>query len=327
VEIFGRSRIRHLVRDLYRAILGREPDSDGARAYESLIRKIGPERAIPKMLKAFLGSAEYRGRADALAVSHINTTLALQGDRLINGRPVGHLVSLGSFCLPSLIFRDNGLRRYSLPFDWIFSTPQMVRDCLADDFAMFLDRRHFRSISHQRKDPGAEHEFYRERYGLPALFAHRDPTQEPDYLYFTRCVTRFRQLLRSEDAKSFLLIGRANHDLANEFPRLLEALGRATTNFALLCIELLDPTEPGLSALVPVARTGDHALHRFTPSSYNAEGGFLPDKLDEWTLLRLVYRYKLDLKDSPWNGAESPLSAQPAPEESSDSQEPEHALP
>jgi hypothetical protein len=327
MDIFGRSRIRHLVRDLYRAILGREPDSDGARAYESLIRKIGPERAIPKMLKAFLRSAEYRERADALAVSHINTTLALQGDRLINGRPVGHLVSLGSFCLPSLIFRDNGLRRYSLPFDWIFSTPQMVRDCLADDFAMFLDRRHYRSISHQRKDPGAEHEFYRERYGLPGLFAHRDPTQEPDYLYLTRCVTRFRQLLRSEDAKSFVLIGRANHDLANEFPRLLEALGRATTNFALLCIELLDPTEPGLSALVPVARTGDHALYRFTPSSYNAEGGFLPDKLDEWTLLRLVYRYKLDLKDSPWNSGESPLPTQLGREESSDTQEPEHALP
>jgi hypothetical protein len=109
MEIFGRSRIRHLVRDLYRAILGREPDPYGARAYESLIRKLGPERAIPKMLKAFRRSEEYRGRADALAISYINTTLASQGDQLINGLPVGHLVSLGSFCLPSLIFRDGGL--------------------------------------------------------------------------------------------------------------------------------------------------------------------------------------------------------------------------
>jgi len=235
-----------------------------------------------------------------LAVSHINTTLSSQGDQLVNGRPVGHLVSLGSFCLPSLIFRDNGLRRYSLPFDWIFSTPQMVRDCLADDFAVFLDRRHYRSVSHQSRDPAAEHELYRERYGLPALFAHRDPTQEPDYLYFTRCVARFRQLLRSEDAKSFVLIGRANHDLVNEFPRLLEALGRATTNFALLCIELLDPVEPGLSTIVPLIRTGNHSLHRFTPSSFSSARTGFPDKLDEWTLLRLVYRYKLALRDSPW---------------------------
>jgi hypothetical protein len=327
MQIFARSRTRQLVRDLYRAILGREADSEGARVYESLIRRIGPERAIPRMLRAFLRSAEYRRRADALAISHINTTLASQGDQLINGQPVSHLVSLGSFCLPALIFRDNGLRRYSLPFDWIFSTPRMVRDCLTDDFKEFLDRQHYRSVSQQRKEPGAEHELYRERYNLPTLFAHRDPTHETDYLYLTRCVTRFRQLMHSEDAKLFLLIQRANHDLTNEFPLLVEALSGTTTNFDLLCIELLDPTERGLSALVPVARTGNHALYRFTPSSYNAQGGFLPDKLDEWTLLRLVYRYKLTLKDSPWLGSEPPEPGQLAPEESSDSEEPEHALP
>jgi Putative papain-like cysteine peptidase (DUF1796) len=327
MEIFARSRIRRLVGDLYRAILGREPDPDGARAYESLIRKLGPERAVPKMLKAFLRSAEYRERADALAVSYIKTTLASQGDQLVNGSPVGHLVSLGSFCLPSLLFRDNGLRKYSLPFDWIFSSPQMVRDCLADDFAVFLDRRHYQSVSHLRTEPGAEHELYRERYGVPELFAHRDPTQEADYLYFVRCVERFRQLLRSEDAKLFLIIGRAHHDLTNEFPLLLEALTSATTNFVLLCIELLDPTEPGVSAIVPVARNGNHALYRFTPSSYNAEGGFLPDKLDEWTLLRLVYRYKLTLKDSPGTGGGPRGPAHLSPEESRDSEEPEHAFP
>lgn len=327
MQVFARSRARRLIRDLYRAILGREPDSEGARAYESLIDKVGTERAVPKILQAFLRSAEYRERADALAVSHINTTLASLGDQLINGRPVAHLVSLGSFCLPGLIFRDNGLRRYSLPFDWIFSTPQMVRDCLADDFATFLDRDHYRSISQDRTEPGAEHELYRERYDLPSLFAHRDPTREADYLYFTRCVTRFRQILRGEDTKLFLLIGRTNHNLPHEFPLLLEALERATTNFVLLGIELLDPVEPGMSSLVPLAKMGNHALHRFTPSSYNAAGGFLPEKLDEWSVLRLVYRYTLDLKDSPWGDEKPSEPAQLAAEESIDDGEPQHLLP
>jgi Putative papain-like cysteine peptidase (DUF1796) len=325
MQIFARIRARHLVRDLYKAILGREPDSEGARAYESLIRKIGPERAIPKMLRAFRRSAEYSKRADALAVSHINATLASQGNQLINGYPVGHLVSLGSFCLPGLIFRDNGLRRYSLPFDWIFSTPPMVRDCLADDFSAFLDRRYYRSVSHERKEPGAEHELYKARYDLPTLFAHRDPTREADYLHLTRCVARFRQLMRSEDAKLILIIGRENHDLTKEFPLLLEAITRTTTNFVLLGVELLNPTEPGLSALVPLARTGNHALYRFTPSSYNAIGGFLPDKLDEWTLLRLIYRYQLALKDSPWTEGEPSQPVQHVLSDSIGSREPEHA--
>jgi hypothetical protein len=329
MQIVGRIRTKHLVRDLYRAILGREPDEDGARTYERLIRKIGAERAIPEILRAFLGSVEYRVRADALVVSHVNSTLASQGDRLINGRPVDHVVSLGTFCLPSIICQDNGFKTYSLPFDWIFSTPQMVRDCLEDDFAVFLDRRHYRSIPDPKKnDPtreaAAEHEFYRERYGISGLFAHRDPTREADYLYYVRCVTRFRQLMGNDETKLFFIVGRTHHELTNEFPSLLESLTRATTNFALLGVELVEPVELGLSAIVPVTRTADHALYRFTPSSFNPTGNFLPDKLDQWSLLRLIYRHKFALKDSPWS---SDGSAHPQLAPQNHSKEPAHPLP
>jgi Putative papain-like cysteine peptidase (DUF1796) len=332
MEIVRRRKIKHLVRDLYRGLLGREPDAEGARTYESLMFKLGPDRAVPKMLRAFLRSEEYRKREAAMAVSHVNAALASQGDQLIDGHPVNHVVSLGSFCLPGMICQDNGLRRYSLPFDWIFSTPRMVCHCLADDFAVFLDRRHYRPISDPKKndptrDAAADHDFYRERYGIPELFAHRDPTREADYLYYVRCVTRFRQILRTEDTKLFLVIGRAHHDLTNEFPRLVEALTCATTNFALLCIELLDPVERGLSTLVPVTRSGNHVLHRFTPSSFNPVGTFLPDKLDEWSLLRLIYRYKLDLKDSPWIGDESPEADALSAEEFRDDEELQRVLP
>ena len=300
MELMRRRRIKNLVRVLYRELLGREPDPEGARTYEDLMLKMGPERGVPKMLEAFLRSEEYCKHAGRAAVPHINAALASQSEHLINGYPVRHLVPLGNFCLPSIVCQANGLRKYSLPFDWIFSTPQMVRECLADDFAVFLDRQYYRSITRPRGAPAAEHDLYRERYGIEGLFAHHDPTLEADYSYFVRCVTRFRKLLRSEDAKLFLVIGRSHNDLTNEFPLLLDSLTQATTNFALLCIELLEPVEPGLSTIVPLIRTGNHSLHRFTPSSFNSARTCFPDKLDEWTLLRLVYRYKLALRDSPW---------------------------
>jgi Putative papain-like cysteine peptidase (DUF1796) len=313
MQIVRRRRIKNLVRDLYQGLLGREPDPEGARTYERLIRWVGAEWAVPRMLKSFLRSEEYHNRAGRLAVSHLNASLASQSAQLINGHPVSHLVSLGSFCLPSLMCQENGLKRYSLPFDWIFSTPQMVRDCLADDFEVFLDRRHYRSIDDPKRDCAAEHNFYRERYGIKGLFAHRDPTRESDYLYFVRCVNRFRQLLRSEDTKVFLVIGQAHHDLPGEFPLLIESLTAATTNFALLSIELLDPIEPGLSTMAPVTKAGHHALYRFTPSSaFNSLGTYFTDKLDEWTLLRLFYRFKLNLKDSPWGADEADELAVPA---------------
>lgn len=267
--------------------------------YEGLIRRIGAERAIPKMLKAFRSSAEYDARAGALAVSYIDSELAARGTGLIDGRPVAHLASLGSFCLPGNIMRHHGLRRYSLPFDWIFSSPQMLIDCLTDDFAAFLDPRYYRSISESRWNPGAEHELYLEKYGIPAVFAHRDPTREQDYLYFTRCVARFRTLLSSPDPKLFLIMGRPNHDLANGFPRVLELLCRFTTSFVLLGIDVLDPTGDGQCALTQTAQIGTHCLYRYLPSSYHPEGAYFPDKIDDWNVLRLVYRYRIALQDSP----------------------------
>jgi Putative papain-like cysteine peptidase (DUF1796) len=312
VEIIRRIRVRRLIRDLYRAVLGREPDPDGRKTYEGLIRRIGAERAVPRMLKAFRTSAEYDARSGALAVSYVNSEMAARGTELIDGGPVAHLTSLGSYCLPGNIMRNHGLRRYSLPFDWIFSSPQMIIDCLTDDFSVFLDRRYYRSISESRWNPGAEHELYLEKYGIPAVFAHRDPTREEDYLYLTRCVGRFRQLLHSRDPKLFLIMGRPNHDLPNGFPQVLEALARVTTSFVLLGIDVLDPTGDGQCALSQIAHIGAHSLYRYLPSSYHAEGAYFPDRIDDWNVLRLVYRYRLALKDSP-SRDRVPRQQQPAP--------------
>ena len=330
MKILRRRRIRHLVRELYKCFLGREPDPEGARNYEDLLLRVGPEAGLPKILKSFQRSKEYEQRTGKIAASHINASLASQSRQLINGRPVNHLVSLGSFCLPSMICQANGLRTYSLPFDWIFSTPRMVRECLNDDFAVFLDQRYYRSVTQTTEDDAkseraAEHEFYREKYGLGGMFAHKDPTREPDYLYYIRCVNRLRQILSSGDTKLFWIISRAHHDLTKEFPLLLESLELRTTNFALLGIELMDPVESGSSTMVPVMKTGNHALYRFTPSSYDARGGFLPEKLDEWAVLRLVYRYKLDLKETPWTEEQWPDAGQPDFEAYDTSEEPEQA--
>jgi hypothetical protein len=299
MEIIRRIRIRRLVRDLYRAVLGRDPDPDGAQTYEQLIRRIGAERAVPRILKAFSASPEYEARTGPLAVAYVNSTMATHGTELVGGRPIAHLASLGSFCLPGNVLRNNGLKRYSLPFDWIFSSPQMLIDCLADDFSALLDRRYYRSISEGRWAPGAEHELYLENYGIRSVFAHRDPTREEDYLYFTRCVERFRNLLRSRHPKLFLIMGRPNHALPNGFPRVLEQLSRFTTGFVLLGIDVLDPAGDGQCALSQIARIDQHSLFRYLPASYDAEGARFPDRIDDWNVLRLVYRYRLALQDSP----------------------------
>lgn len=79
----------------------------------------------------------------------------LNGDQDINQTPFVRnedsdaiFVSLGSFCGPALKMKDEGLRPYALPFDWILSVDgNMIIECLIDDFKFFCDSSFFRKTN------------------------------------------------------------------------------------------------------------------------------------------------------------------------------------
>jgi hypothetical protein len=298
MELVAGNENREIVRNFYQTFLDRPPEPAGALHYEGLINRLGLAKALPEMLTSFLNSEEFE-RIQASRARQVAYTFATYGDLLIEGMPVSHVASLGTHCLGSTILKNAGLKKYSLPFDWLFATPQMVLDCLTDDFTTFLDRRDYQSTTESRCTPSADHEHYRDRYG-EWVFAHRDPTQDDDYRYLVRSVERFRHLLASTDAKLFVMVSRAKYDLPAAFPYLIEALERRTVKFSLLGIHLADHTgQPGISAVEPIAQQGEHSLYRFTPSSNEHGIGYFPDRLDEWTILRLICRYRFSLKDSP----------------------------
>ncbi|CAE7746818.1 MMK1 [Symbiodinium sp. CCMP2456] len=60
--------------------------------------------------------------------------------------PFVRVISLGSNCLTAMWLQHNGWRKSAMPFDWVFSSPAMVRDCLHDDFRSFLDPREYRPL-------------------------------------------------------------------------------------------------------------------------------------------------------------------------------------
>ncbi|MBB2961314.1 DUF1796 family putative cysteine peptidase [Methylobacterium sp. R2-1] len=136
----------------------------------------------------------------------------LQGLRLLGRRdtrepgPVNH-ISLGSHCHTAQILKGLGLRTWSAPFDWIFSSPGMVRDCLADDFSDLLDRRHYESTPlSERRAPDetrCRHLLYRERYAIPFVFNHHDPaSSDEDYRFLEAGVRRLRAALDRPGARN-----------------------------------------------------------------------------------------------------------------------------
>lgn len=103
------------------------------------------------------------------------------------------LISVGPSCTGAAILKALRLRLAAYPFDWLFSSLPMVRQCLEDDFAAFLDPDQIEPVPiEQRLSPDvqrAHHRLYR-AMGVEHVFNHHEmPAALP---HFRRAVERFR---------------------------------------------------------------------------------------------------------------------------------------
>ncbi len=140
---------------------------------------------------------------------------------------INYVCSLGTFCHSANLLKRNGLKKCSYPFDWIFSSTDIVMSCLDDDFATFLNKTYYTDISNTQ----CGHTIY-----CKNLFNHHNPLINPDdYSYFIRCVDRFRNLLTQKEKKLFVLF---NIYLINKdkIIDLYKKLSDFTTNYILLFI-------------------------------------------------------------------------------------------
>jgi hypothetical protein len=80
-------------------------------------------------------------------------------------------VSIGPYCETSMILDQQGLRRHAYPFDFIFSSLAIVRHCIGDAFATFLDKSQYRQGDTIMQ---ARHAFYCSDafLGTPVLYKH-----------------------------------------------------------------------------------------------------------------------------------------------------------
>ena len=283
---------------LYRGLLSREPDPMGLELHlEKLASQPAQDRALVETLRDFLGSDEFRNR---YLNDELLRRLASQFDEP-TGPVFRHVASLGTHCYASWALKQEGLKRYSLPFDWIFSTVSMVRHCIEDDFKTFLDRRHH-GVNPLESRPGPEddvgfHRFYEEEFGVRSVFNHQDPTDDATHAYFVRAVQRFRRLLASHDSKLFLVIANDRRIEPGDFERLVATLERVTGNMRLLAIRVLGPSHnPGEYGFSRLAEMGQHRLLAFQPTSLLRGLGF-DRRFDDFLVRAQLRTLRFDLLD------------------------------
>lgn len=113
-------------------------------------------------------------------------------------------VSLGQNCNASWYIKATDNKRASYPFDWLFTTPEIIEDILSDNFEAFLDQS-----QHIPHGLDAGHERYHDW-----LFGHRNPaSSNADLEFFKRCVARWNELTQSQKPILFVTV------VLNEFDK------------------------------------------------------------------------------------------------------------
>lgn len=226
------------VRALYKGILHREPDDAGLQHHvDGLAAAVANPERYGQLAEAFACGAEFE-------MAYTRRQLGAGSKYFLpdlGGVDFEYAVSIGSFCHAAEALKGAGMRTFSTPFDWLFSSPEMVAHCLEDDFRTFLDRAHYRPVPFQdRIVPTANlchHAYYQARFGIQHVFNHHDPSLDAQYAHFVRSVDRFRAVLASPVWKLFVLVSGAQFEI-QRLNALVSALHARTQRFVVMDLSL-----------------------------------------------------------------------------------------
>ena len=282
-----------IVDALYRGILGRAPEPEALKGSCEWLDRHGVAGSLAGLVEGFVASDEFRQRVSATGLLD-----ELPPPHWPDRPAYRHVVSLGSNCYASQLLKARKLKRWSAPFDWVFSTPAMVEHCLRDDFATLLDRSLLEALPER---PGAvglelsEHAFYRDRFDVPRMFNHHDMTTDADYGYLVRCVERLRGVLRGGEPTLCLLVARDRPDTAAGVASLSDALRDLAPRADLVAVLVAEPATGALSFGMQAVHEGEGRLTlRFTPTSRMHPLSF-DNPFDDMLMHHLVRSFRFDL--------------------------------
>ncbi len=182
------------------------------------------------------------------------------------------VISLGTQCLTACVLRRAGISQVPMPFDWLRSSPALVRHVLEDDFAMLMDPAQHESLTGQGgyREPaaGATHAGYLALLGIGRVFNHHDPTRPADARYLQACIDRFRDVAASDTSKIFVQVVDAGTKSATDFLATAAVLDRITPNavFVQVSLEAADRRR-AVPLLALATRQGAHVHYRMSPIS------------------------------------------------------------
>ncbi len=205
-------------------------------------------------------------------------------------------ISLGTFCHAAEILKCAELRKFSGPFDWLFSNLDVVTHCLADDFKEFLDSSKYQVIPiEERRTQEAnvcDHEFYRSQFGIKYLFNHHDPTQDLVYAHFLRTVERFRNLHLQYSPVLFLMVT-IQPVLVADYEPLISLLENAVGDFLLVVVRFVTVQVDDIDGGVELDQHKHHFVSVKFPVAAPSNGVEFPDEVDNLRFEAFIRSFKV----------------------------------
>ena len=209
-----------------------------------------------------------------------------------NGEEVT-LVSLGPTCFGAWLLGEMGGQAGPLPFDWLESDPEMVAECILDNFKELLNPTLWFPLKIHAGVQQHGHLRYSARFKLRVVFAHQDPATPVGLRYYQTCIDRFNELLASDGRKVFILVvdswrapERARH---SAMQKLLISLEVRLKHFTILLVKLARPDsalQAPASELTSI--NGRLLTYTFTPTSDRKNGLTFFNSADNVAIANLV---------------------------------------
>lgn len=117
-------------------------------------------------------------------------------------------IPFGKHCGPATILRDCGLRRESLPFDWLFALPEYIKDSLDTDFAKWFDPDNLVHFKHptwgNSMTECISYPIDYESEDTLVFFNHHNLTDPEVQKTFKKRIQRFKDIIASDEKIVFL---------------------------------------------------------------------------------------------------------------------------
>jgi hypothetical protein len=213
------------------------------------------------------------------------------------------VISLGTHCFTSALLRRWGLRAWSGPFDWLFSSAAMVAHCIEDDFRLLLDPSQYEPVPIAERAAGptanrVQHRYYRDVLGVEHVFNHHDVHLPEDHAHFVRAVERFRAALASDGPKLFVMHRWHVSTSLDQLEPLRQVLAGRSRNYRLVVVSVRESLRPAWPQATVEAVHSDLVAYTFDPVSRWAPLEF-PDTIDEQFLVHLLRHEAQNLLGGP----------------------------